>query len=195
MFRILASTVGYGDFTPKTQEAKAVAIVFIPLAVGCMGQWLSILANWIVESRSSSLIKRTLQQQARQQLTLADLDLMDGDKDGTVSRAEFLELMLVAMNKIDKDLLETLREYFDRLDVDGTGTLTKEDLLQVARNKFRSPRYKLKLSGYKHHLLQQGNRDARNSSSWGGFFNGGGQGGATSGFLSHDWFAQDDEES
>jgi hypothetical protein len=147
---ISASTVGYGDLTPTTDGAKWVALFFIPLAVGCMGQWLSLVAQWILESRSARFHKHCLQQP----LTQADLDIMDHNGDGEVTRAEFLEFMLVAMNKMDAHLVETLREHFDKMDVDGTGILSRQDLVYTARQKLKTPGYKVRLAAYKQQLLQ-----------------------------------------
>jgi len=153
---VSSTTVGYGDLTPKSDEEKMVALLFIPIAVGAMGVWLGGVANIIVESRSA----RYRRNMGMKELTQHDLDIMDSDHDGVVTRAEFLEFMLVAMNKIDQDLVNELREHFNRLDVDGTGELTKEDLIEVARRKLKSPIHKLRLANYKERLLEQSRAQA-----------------------------------
>ena len=51
---------------------------------------------------------RFRQEMGTRELTQTDLDIMDRDGDGIVTRAEFLEFMLVAMNKIDEDLVQEL---------------------------------------------------------------------------------------
>jgi potassium channel subfamily K len=145
----IACTVGYGDLTPTTDTGKLIAIVFVPLAVGTMGVWLGSVANWIMDARSS----RFRRHMRNQELTQRDLDIMDGNGDGHVTRAEFLEFMLVAMNKIDQSLVDELRQHFDRLDVDGTEELTRDDLVEAARKKLRSPQHQLRLAMYKHRLV------------------------------------------
>jgi hypothetical protein len=75
-------------------------------------------------------------------------------KDGKVAWFEFLEFMLVAMKKVDPALLDELRDYFDRLDVTNSGELSKDDLIEMARRKMKSPRRKLELHAYKQHLLE-----------------------------------------
>jgi Ion channel/EF hand len=148
----LLDSLGYGDYAPRTEQEKMIALVFIPIAVGAMGVWLSSVANIIVESRSARYRKDL----SMKELTQQDLEIMDRDGDGTVTRAEFLEFMLIAMNKIDQQLVEELRKHFDRLDIDGTGELTKNDLIQAARAKLKSPSNKLRLAMYKKRLLEQG---------------------------------------
>ena len=157
-----ACTVGYGDLAPTTQSGKMIAIVFIPLAVASMGHWLSLVASWIMEGRSARHRKKL----ARRELTQRDLDIMDEDGDGQVTRAEFLEFMLVAMNRVDKELIDELRDHFDRLDVDGTGTLSREDLVENARRKLYTVRNKLHLAAYRERLLQQASGDVHES-FWG----------------------------
>jgi hypothetical protein len=104
---------------------------------------------------------------------------MDDNQDGHVTRAEFLEFMLVAMNKIDESLVQELRQHFDQLDYDGTGDLTRDDLVTAARRKLTNPKNKMRLAVYKQRLLEQAanNRSRRGGfaqQSWGGFMGNGG---------------------
>ncbi|EEC44725.1 predicted protein, partial [Phaeodactylum tricornutum CCAP 1055/1] len=122
---ITACTVGYGDFAPSSQAGRALAIVFIPLAVGAMGHFLSIVANWMIEGRQQRFHKHM---QAKE-LTMQDLEVMDEDGDGKVTRAEFMEFMLVAMNAIDQSLIDELRDHFRHLDQDNSGSLSRQDLI------------------------------------------------------------------
>lgn len=66
--------------------------------------------------------------------------------------------MLVAMKKVDPDLLDELRDYFERLDVSNTGILSRDDLIEMARRKTKSPKRKLELYAYKQHLLNVSHR-------------------------------------
>ena len=145
-----------------------------------MGHFLSIVASAIVESRRTSF-QRKLESQ---ELSLQDLELMDEDGDGCVSRAEFLEFMLgesywrtwereiipfcstpntrrlkiptiVSMGKVDKELIDEMRQYFSKLDIDGSGKLSKEDLITKARQKLRRTSKKLQLASYKRNLLRR----------------------------------------
>jgi hypothetical protein len=116
-----------------------------------MGHWLSVVASSIIAQRQSGFHRRL----QSQELSQSDLDIMDEDGDGNVSRAEFLEFMLVAMNKVDKEFINEMRGHFERLDADNTGFLSREDLIASAKRKLRNPHRKLELSHYKQQLLQQ----------------------------------------
>jgi Ca2+-binding EF-hand superfamily protein len=161
---VCSITIGYGDFAPQTQVGRLLAIFFIPLAVGTMGHWLSVVASSIIANRQSRFHRRL----QMKELTLSDLEIMDDDGDGNVSRAEFLEFMLVAMNKVDKECIDEMRVHFERLDADNKGVLSRNDLIARAKRKLQSPHRKLELSRYKQQLLQQA-ADARKPKRRGAF--------------------------
>jgi len=158
---VTAATIGYGDEAPKSQKSRLMAVFLIPMAVAAMGHWLSVVAGYIIESQQSKFRR----QRFAQELTLDDLDVMDEDGDGLVTQIEFLEFMLIAMDKCDADTIASLKEYFARLDRDGSGTLSKDDLVELAKSKLKSPRSKLQLSVYKQKLLQQATTPTRAASS------------------------------
>ena len=60
---------------------------------------------------------------------------MDGDKSGSLSRDEYLKEMLINLGLVDRLLVKTLLDEFDRLDADGSGELTKDDLVQALREE------------------------------------------------------------
>lgn len=66
---------------------------------------------------------------------MEDIRILDGDGDGNVTRAEFFEFMLVAMNQVDKSVFDGLNKHFDRLDADKSGTLNKDDLATLAKHQ------------------------------------------------------------
>jgi hypothetical protein len=183
---VCATTVGYGDFAPETQKGRLLATFFIPVAVGFMGHWLSVVASSIIARRQSSF-QRRLQ---LQELSQNDLDIMDADGDGHVSRAEFLEFMLVAMNKVDKEFIDEMRCHFARLDTDNTGFLSRDNLIANAKRKLQNPHHKLQLANYKQQLLQQA-ADARKPKRRGGFS----WGGSNENFSFPDLFSYEGDDS
>lgn len=152
---ITSTTCGFGDIAPVSPIGRLATALFIPIAVGAMGHWLTMVASFIIDQRQSRYRRNLVE---RHELTAEDLEVMDEDGDGRVDRAEFLEFMLVAMNKVDKDLIEELRLHFSSLDSDGTGVLSKGDLIANARRKLHDPVHKLELAQYKAQLLEKGRR-------------------------------------
>mmetsp|Transcript_7706 Transcript_7706/g.15448 ORF Transcript_7706/g.15448 Transcript_7706/m.15448 type:complete len:86 (+) Transcript_7706:2612-2869(+) len=67
--------------------------------------------------------------------------------------------MLIAMKKVDAQLLDDLHAQFCQLDTTGDGKITKRDLQVMAARKLRKVSHKLELSEYKHKLKQiKGNK-------------------------------------
>jgi potassium channel subfamily K, other eukaryote len=156
---ITAATVGYGDFAPQSQRGRLIAVIYIPLAVGAMGHLLGMLASVIMDAKLDSF-RRELQSK---ELTYHDLEIMDADGSGDVTQSEFIEFMLVAMNKVDKEFIEELRAHFNRIDTDGTGYLCKGDLVHNARKKLKTAEKKMELKAYKEKLLAQSAKAKRQS--------------------------------
>jgi Ca2+-binding EF-hand superfamily protein len=65
--------------------------------------------------------------------TIDHIKEMDRDGDGEVSRLEYTEFMLVEMKLVEPSVLEELREQFDRLDMTMSDSLTKQDLILMAK--------------------------------------------------------------
>lgn len=158
---VTSCTIGYGDLVPTTQMERFLAIIYIPLACLIMGQWLAFVANRIIEHQSSQFRKNRLQ---LRELTSDDLEAMDINGNGQVSWAEFLEFMLIAMEKIDYELIDDLHSYFNKLDSSNDGVLSTEDLVEASRRKMKCARRKLELSSYKQKLLASCN-EARESAA------------------------------
>ena len=76
--------------------------------------------------------KRAFEAVMNRQLTSDYLEKMDADSNGQVSRAEYVEFMLVELGIVDKEQLQILNSQFDRLDVTRTGYLDGEDLRLMA---------------------------------------------------------------
>jgi potassium channel subfamily K, other eukaryote len=158
---ITATTVGYGDMAPTSQRGRLVAVIFIPIAVAVMGHWISSVATYIMEQRQLDQFQRQL---LERDLCLSDLDHMDENGDGQVTELEFMRFMLMAMNKVDASTWDSLQEYFERLDVDRTGTLSRNDIITNAKTKLRQIHRKLELASYKKRLIIMGQGQSR--SSW-----------------------------
>jgi potassium channel subfamily K len=124
-----ASTLGFGDKVPRTLNGRRWAIFFIPLAAAAAANELSELAYLYIGYRQ----KRAYDKLVSLDLTLEYLEEMDSNRDGKISKDEYKDFMLVAMNLVDKEQLDELDEQFERLDVLGTGYLDREDLMLMAK--------------------------------------------------------------
>jgi len=126
-----ATTVGWGDVSPSSPQMRLLSLVFIPLAVISLGEVLGRIAGVFIR-------KNTLQAEREfmsRRMTLDDLEAMDVDKNGEVDQFEFLTFMLGSMQKVEPEMMMDLKDLFERLDVNGSGTIQKEDLVLMAQKK------------------------------------------------------------
>mmetsp|Transcript_18878 Transcript_18878/g.31213 ORF Transcript_18878/g.31213 Transcript_18878/m.31213 type:complete len:366 (-) Transcript_18878:314-1411(-) len=126
---VTASTVGYGDFSPSEQWSRLLCVLLLPLAVTIFCEVLGRIAGVYLDYK----IELQEEQFLHRQLTLSDLNSMDTDHDGNVNWGEFLVFMLSAMQKVDKEDIDQLRQVFEELDKSGTGQLDKNDIRGIMR--------------------------------------------------------------
>ena len=131
---ITASTIGFGgELAPSTQKARLLAVLFIPLAVAAGGEVLGTIASAFLQRRRTELFENMM----TKDFTMDHIKAMDNDGDGEVSRLDYMEFMLVEMQLVEKGVLEELNQQFDRLDLNTSGSLTKEDLILMAKLRRR----------------------------------------------------------
>ena len=137
---------------------KWFCIFFIPLSVGIISASLGKIANIFIEKEIAKSNEKLL----KSELTLEDLEKMNTDGDGEVSMLEFVEFMLISMNKLDQKLLDDLHRQFHVLDADGSGGLQKDDLELLTKQKLIEQRNSA-IVKYKESFLRKGNTVSPNN--------------------------------
>lgn len=126
--RFTATTIGLGDIAPQTDAARLFAVAFVPLAVAAAGEALSSIALSMLRKRQ----RRVYEAQLERDLTIKHLRAMDADRDGRISREEYVQFMLLEMGLVSQDDLRELHRQFERLDVARSGYLDNDDLRLMA---------------------------------------------------------------
>ena len=121
----LVLQIGYGDFSPNDQLTRAVATFLVPLSTISMAILIGRLAEFQVRQRE--LRKRS--EELERGFNREDLMRMDENKDGRVSKKEFMCFMLISSGKTTREYLNRLEKLFKELDDDGSGYLDENDLL------------------------------------------------------------------
>lgn len=121
---VTGTTIGFGDLGPTTTLTRAICIIYVPIAVAVLGEFLGRIAGAVIDRHDDEVEDRFM----NRCLTLGDIEKMDTSDDGRVSPDEFLTHMLVAMQKVEKEEIEEILELFQKLDKDKTGYIDKDDL-------------------------------------------------------------------
>jgi hypothetical protein len=144
---VTAFTLGDNNTTSVLLEggqlSKLLSILFIPIVIPLLLRSLVKISDWVVavnQSSQSSMHTASSPQQTTMRttdvsLTPSDLrDLLTAAQmeDGLLTRAEFLELILLAMKKVDPELIVALREGFDQVTQSGAIDLTRQEWLDAA---------------------------------------------------------------
>ena len=122
---VTASTIGYGDLSPVTRLGRLLGIAFIPVAVAAVGEVLGSVATTLQERRQEQFYKSLLE---KEKLNPQRLLQMDTDRNGRVSREEYVQFMLQEMDLVSAEEFDELHAQFDKLDIDGGGYLDKADI-------------------------------------------------------------------
>ena len=147
---VTTTSIGYGDLTPIREDMRLLAVIYIPLAVGAMGHFLGTIATFIVDQRT----QKTNEVLWKHELTIDDLRSMSSSA-GTVTELDFVVFMLKAMKKVDDELINAIREHFQKLDLTHSGTLERKDLELRAQKQLQSVKTKLRLGAYKAELVRK----------------------------------------
>jgi len=121
---VTGTTIGLGDAHPENPWSKAICIIYIPLVVAFGGSFLGMIATSYVDKRNDA----TEAQFFTRAVTHSDLAQMDIDQSGEVTKDEFLVYMLLTLQKVDKSDIEEILNLFCKLDKDGSGSLTANDI-------------------------------------------------------------------
>ena len=126
---VTGTTIGFGDLGPTHAITRCICVIYIPLAVAVLGEFLGRVAAAHIDRRNDEVEDQFLDRT----MTMADLRKMDTDNDGQVSQHEFLSYMLVSLQKVEQEDIDDIMELFKELDRSKTGHINKDDLMKQFR--------------------------------------------------------------
>lgn len=120
------STVGYGDVLPDNEWARGFACIYAVVGTLLFGSAVSGFVGSVSEFRLLAKNEKALSN------SVLDYDTFlkaDADGSDSVSKEEFVLFRLSQMGVIPDNLRERAEQQFDRMDADGSGDLTMEDII------------------------------------------------------------------
>jgi len=119
---VTLTTVGFGDHTPQTRIGRVFGIVWMILGFGLILDWVGSLAEYFFLRESLQRFDKT------PEMSEELFQLMDKDRNGYVTRQEYMQSMLLAYGMIDQEVLDRLDRQFDSLALDKAKVLTRDAL-------------------------------------------------------------------
>lgn len=122
------STVGYGDLLPSTPVSRNVNIGMLLIGTALYALMLASLVTYVVSSMQRAYCKKLF----RKCVTPERLQMMDTNASGDVSRAEFMEAMLLETRQVDPAIIAEINSAFEYLITEG-GTVSRNNLPSATR--------------------------------------------------------------
>ncbi|KAL4562956.1 hypothetical protein LXL04_026987 [Taraxacum kok-saghyz] len=119
------TTLGYGDKSFSSSGGRLFAVFWILTSTVSLAQLFVYLVEIWTESRQRNLVDWVL----NRKLTKQDIEKADLDNDKKVSPAEYVVYKLKEMGLVSEQLITNVMEGFEDLDLDHSGTLTVNDVL------------------------------------------------------------------
>lgn len=121
---VTSTTVGFGDHSFQSTTGKGFACVWLLTVTFTTAALFSQMSAYILGHDK-------LDDMLDDDLTANMIKDLDADGDGKVTREEWISAMLVRLDYVDAETIETISNRFDVLDADGSGALSATDLLKT----------------------------------------------------------------
>jgi len=135
---VTLTTVGFGDAVPQTSQEKAFCILFILIGVPLFGsaltEFTALLKGEEAEEDQALNMITSLDEGKVNSLMEFEHELNeacgqhDAQEAGEIDRFEYTAFILVKNGAIKMEALQEIMHSFNKLDVDGSGSISKEDL-------------------------------------------------------------------
>lgn len=130
---ITLTTVGFGDYQPRTYLGRIFGIVWMVMGVGATASFVSILTSKFLEAKKKRHYSNVDVDDINQEI----FKQIDRDKSGYLSRGEFMNYTLVKYGLVSQELLEEINLQFDKVDVKRNNKVSYATILDIQSSSAR----------------------------------------------------------
>jgi len=124
---VTMTTVGFGDFTPKSWEGRLFAIFWMIGGVAATGNFITAMSALIAGEDDGTALEDV------GAMNEALFKAMDKDGNGFLTRCEYTRYILIKHGLVPKDIVDEIDSKFDFMDDGGNGQVTWEMVQEAAR--------------------------------------------------------------
>lgn len=125
MSSITLTTIGFGDYQPRTVGGRLFGIAWMLVGVASTGFFLSAVSTYFFESERQAFYD---QKDMVSSLSRQEFDKIDQDGSGTLSKGEYLAYTLVKYTGVSEECIEEILKEYARIDKGDTNAVTWEML-------------------------------------------------------------------
>jgi len=114
---ITITTVGFGDFTPKSALGRAFALFWMPVGVAATGSFIRAVSGTLYQSPHDQL-------EGLEGIDEKIFQEIDRNGDGHLTKAEYTRYILLKHGFLPREVLHEIDETYDAMDVSRTGKVT-----------------------------------------------------------------------
>lgn len=123
---ITLCTIGFGDFTPATHNAKLFSIIWMVVGVASTALFIDTLTHAFFEDESRD---RLIMAEELLNMDRKTFDLVDRDRNGYLTRGEFLSYSLIKYGGVQPALIDKVLEAFDAMEKSGDDRVTWDEVV------------------------------------------------------------------
>jgi len=129
---VTMSTVGYGDWAPKSKAGRGIGAFFVLIGVALLANFAGIMVEYVIKRQELANATDFLENSLT---SPKQLMLFDADGDKTVSKYEYVTKSLVTCKFVTQDKIDLIMQKFYEIDTDNSGEIDVSDFIKYAETK------------------------------------------------------------
>jgi len=124
---VTVTTVGFGDYTPKTWWGRLFAVIWMVCGVGITGFFVGAISNLWEESSAEHEFE------SAENMSQTLFEAMDKDGNGCLTKGEYARYILLKHGLVPQEIFDDIDAKYDSMDHDRNEQVTWNMVCQTAR--------------------------------------------------------------